>query len=456
MMKHFRALFPIVLCLFLTACLSPANPSDLAQASPVPATATKTARPSATPTYTPSPSPTLPSLTPSPIPLPTTPVPSLTPYTVPTLVTYFAPLPIEDSEPYPDPPPASLRILYAVDNRLILWRNGGSLPVIDEPVAPAGEPAIFRLSQDGEMIAYMREGALWTVRSDGSENQMRLDSTLYAQHPNLDWIPESRLILLNDHEIFDAESGERWSFIDAERAGKVYPSPDGKLLAIVTPDHISTVRVSGADFRTRLTIPALCSPTQTAYYPVPVWSSDSSRMLVPIPDQQAFCTDSPQPSTIWSIPVGEGEASIAGTIPFSRSVFIASNLAQAIIDDLSFSETLNSQSTQISYVDLASGAVAPVWNEMGATLMGWTPDSLHFFYYSQLARVFVMGDLAGAVQQITLPTNAAMLKWIDGERFLYTRNQTIYMGIPGWTERWIADLGKNDTQGIFNIDFANP
>ena len=357
---------------------------------------------------------------------------------------------------YPEPPPLGLRVLYAIDNQLYLWKNGRSQPLLAGPIAPSGEPAFFRLSKDGEIIAYVQEGGLWTVNSDGSENHLRLDNTSFVFHPNLDWLPDSHLLLLNDREIFDADHGKRWNFIDPALTGKVIPSPDGQRLAIVRPNQIRTVRTDGSEDSVQLDFPPLCAPAQAAYYPEPVWASDSTRLVVILPEQRAFCSDEPMPSTVWSLPVPGGEPVIISTFVFEGLTSISPGLALAAGSATSYDETLQQQVNQISIINLASGSVAPVWNESGAKLSGWTPDSLYYTYFSEPGRVFVRGDLVGGAQQITLPGSTAQLKWINTEQFLYTRNQQIFLATPGWIDRWIADLGANDSLGIFQVEFANP
>ncbi len=263
-----------------------------------------------------------------------------------------------------------LRVSYIDGNRsLWLWEEGGTSILLDQ----SGEVTSSKISPDGEMVMFVRSpdwirSSIWVVNSDGSDmrelvSQAKFNEILSnpgllgltsADFQNavavgpywLDWIPESHIIAYNTSPKYegpglavhndlwqvDADSGQISLLLKAGEGGNFYYSPDGEQIALVTPEDISLINADLSNRRTSvLQYPAALTYSEHMYYPEPVWSADSSYLLVDIPPREIM-EQPPEPNTIYRIPAdGSQPAHLASLYPiWFRTIFFSPDRTRII------------------------------------------------------------------------------------------------------------------------------
>ncbi len=311
----------LLVCLSLAACGQippPVIPSLTFSASP-------TAIPSANPTPTTPESSYL-------IPLPTAaPKPSLTP--IRELTDAFARTPtLEPGDSLPravtlPPTLTGLKIVTIYKQSLILWDDGTPSPLYegdhDEYVQ---QP---RLSPDGRLVAFRLNGELWVVDTNG-KNPRKLFSTEQAAEAgkilgnpsNLNfgvkdfaWLPGTKTLLfsisvggqpgpgsLNDLYRIDVQSGTVKMLLPPGEGGAyIYPSPDGKTIALLTQDRIILVDPDGVRKGVAFAFEAIPTFSEYVLYPALQWETGAGAAYLTIPPQ--FNSILPiYPARIWRLP----------------------------------------------------------------------------------------------------------------------------------------------------------
>ena len=370
---------------------------------------------------------------------------------IPTIISTQT-LPVPTPELYPE----SVCVVYAVHNTIYLWSGGQSRLLVTEPVRSTSKIAASRISPDGQIVAFIRDERLWAVNSDGSDERLLLGPPAFEKiNPNFRWIPNTHLIIFNGSYIYDTDEDIYWQFVEPSLLGAIYPSPDGHWLAMVSPSRISIVRTNGTEYHPVFEYAKLCYPTDIPYYARPIWGSDSHTLMVAMPDEHAYCTDTPLETRIWRISIPKRESSVVAEIPFGRSEYISPDLAKVVSERTIYDSGSNTNATEIYVTDLVTRQSDLVLsNSAGIYLQGWTPDSAHYFYFSNSDKVFMLGDLEGNTRPLTQETYTVLVKWIDGTHFLYTRQRAVYLGTIGKHDILVAELAENDTFGIFNVFFS--
>jgi hypothetical protein len=315
----------------------------------------------------------------------------------------------------------------------------------------------FRISPDGQIVAFIRDGELWAIDSDGNDERLLLGSPTFEKiNPNLRWLPNTHSVIFNGTYIYDIDEHIYWQFVEPSLLGEIYPSPDGHWLAIVSPSRISIVRTDGTEYHPVLEYAKLCFPTEVPYYARPIWDSDSHTLMVAIPDVNAYCTDTPSETQIWRISIPKREASVVAEIPFGRSQYISPDLTKVVSEHKIYHSGSGVNVTEIYITDLMTRQSN--WVLSGSSdiyLQGWAPDSANYFYFRNSDKVFMLGDLDGNTRPLTQETYTVLVKWVDSTHLLYTRQRAIYLGTVGEPDMLVAELAEDDTFGIFNVFFSN-
>lgn len=360
---------------------------------------TSTALPTSTPypsvTASPSPSPT-----PTPTSFPTTPLPS------PTLSSSLS----------------SLRIAFTYDKQLWLWNKGTMRPLTN-----LEGYARVNFSDDGNLIAFARDGELWIINSDGSNERVLASAddfkSMEPRDPGVglsqfDWIPGTHTLMFNTilladygltytNDLYMANADTlQWKMLrQPGEAGRFIFSPDGKRVVMVTPSKISLMKVDGSDYRTVLgyTVPY---PSEAAYYAKPVWESDSQSLTVAIPPED-FYYGTKSSTNIWRLPVDGTPPEIISQLPVGDS---------------------------------------------GDDPRIWSPDKEH--YAIQTGDRYYLGSNGEILEPLTEPSFIfGWFSWIDESHFLYIGPCDLRLGTIGAPSILIVDLSTTE-DCISSYDFV--
>ena len=129
--------------------------------------------------------------------------------------------------------PVGLRVVYLREGNLWSWTEAGG----SQQLTGTGDMSIARLSDDGQLLAFMRGREVWTVRMDGTDARL--------------------LITLED------EGATLWL------------APNGTLLAVSTTNKIDVIDLTEGTSTTVVTYP----PIPGDYYPEVAWSQATPVLL---------------------------------------------------------------------------------------------------------------------------------------------------------------------------------
>ena len=403
------------------------------------------------------------SAPPSPTAPPTAPAAAATAEIAAALATAtFTPVP-------PTPTPTSTPEPTAVPLFHLVFADGGDAWYSDG-LAPArrltgggGISEVF-LSDDGQLAALLLRdpvndtAELQVIQTDGSDRRTLLRAEEFDRlHPlegflhitpsRLAFVPGTHSLLFNTRAVFegpglakfddlfalDGDSGVLTPLLPPGSGGDFWFSPDGGRLALVRPDSIGVVGADGGDPHLRsLTFLPVITYSEYSYYPLPVWSPDSSllRVVIPSPDPFASRTG----GDVWNIPADGSPPMHVREL--SGDLFRPQAAAALISPDLAWLAFTRNSSTpggsQLILTLLVDGAET-VYDRGTIQWTGWAPDSRHFVYSREGGAALQLGQLGSPPSPLAAGIG---LRWLDGDTFLYLS------GSPGSWSIMLGGLGE--------------
>lgn len=281
------------------------------------------------------------------------------------------------SDPGPMPTvsaPSGLRVVYIIDGNLWSWTEAGGTIQL----TATGDMFAARVSDNGQVLAFMRGSEVWTVGMDGMH---------------------ARLLSTQKNE-----------------GGALWFSPDGSSIALSTQDHIDVVTLADDTTTTVVKYPAL----PDGYYPQVVWSPDALGFKTVIPSQ----TESGQAEMLFVFTSGT-VASLAkfAMLPLSESLPHISPDGGYIIYAAKLGEEVQSL-----YLMDSSGATRP-YGEPAEHIRayGWLPDSKHFVYGNVTTSQAFLGSVDGVPAGLAV-TFPPLVRWTDAEHFIALENGNLMLG----------------------------
>lgn len=287
--------------------------------------------------------------------------------------------------------------------------------------------------------------SLWVAQPDGDDlrelvsaaqfREMAADSLQGVNAPeNLQWVPGTSLLAFNTAQIsqdsplvynngiwvVNITTNQLKQLLSTPEAGMFHFSPSGEKLAIIQPDSISLVNSDSSNYHAKiLTFSPVNAYTKSSYYPIPVWSADSSYLLMAIPPAEALNFPK-QETQIWKIPAD-------GSDPTLLSQFITAPLFWPYIaPDLSsiayLAPTLDKPGIPITSLHIAtpSGVSDIAYYTDQIKFLGWSPNSQHFLFNAgQNSLETVVGNLPELPVSLPGLSAASQVHWIDMQSFLF-------------------------------------
>lgn len=290
--------------------------------------------------------------------------------------------------------PPGLKVIYLHEGNLWLWTEAGDNVML----TGTGDISTARLSNDGQLLAFMHRGEVWTIRMDGTDARLHITQEI--------------------------EGGALWF------------APNGSLLAVSTTDHIDVIDLTNATTRTVVIYP----PLPTGYYPEVVWSLDSAGFKTVIPPNSENGL-----AEFLFVLVSGTKASLAkfSMVPPSESLpFISPDGGYVI-----YVAKLADEKDALHLMD-SSGATRPYGNSAGnIRAYGWQPDSNQFAYSLENPLRTLLGDVKGNPPFEIVGINYEFIRWLDAERFLATQENNLYLGDIDGRKILIAE-------GVSDFDFG--
>ncbi len=340
----------------------------------------------------------------------------------------------------PTPAVSNLMVVYAQNGNILLWREGTAA----QSLTTSGQDSQPRLSADGQWAAFLRNGELLAVKTDGSQERPLVNRAYIVSFQNanmldirvsqFDFLPGSHEILfeltgdsdvypipLNDLQRVSASVGNPSVILPpGSGGGRWFLSPDGQWLALAQFDRLRVLRLDGSADRVVFKFKAVSTYSEWAYLPEVVWRNDSAGFYTVIPASAAL--EKPgEPSRFYYIPLSGEAAKLAEFVAVPVWVSFAriapNGINVAYVKENGELRVLDASTAERTY------AAAP-----GLSLLNWNPDSLRVAYTSgdpPRASLAAFGN-----PPIPLGDSAQFfdLRWVSPERFLYRNGDELRLG----------------------------
>ncbi|MFZ5910458.1 MAG: hypothetical protein ACOYYU_10625 [Chloroflexota bacterium] len=292
-------------------------------------------------------------------------------------------------------PAAGLQVAYLNGGNVWMWNEAGARQLTFD-----GRAVAAALSKDGSLLAFLRGAEVWTVRVDGSSEQ------LLAALPG--------------------------------DGGSPYFAPNGSLLAVAAPDHIAVLDLNTGSNTTVLAYPAI-----PGFIPQVAWAMDSYGFKTVIP------TSAEGGAAQLHYVFPDGNVANLGSLdlaPLGESWPLISPDGGYVI----YAARNGEDGRSLMLMD-ASGATRP-YGEPAARIRvgGWYPDSKHFVYISEGTGggALFTGSVDGT-PQVGAPFDPSLGRWVDAGHYLLLENGTLSLGDLGGGKWLIAG-------GVQEYAFSSP
>jgi dipeptidyl aminopeptidase/acylaminoacyl peptidase len=344
----------------------------------------------------------------------------------------------DPAPPDPEPAPAVLTIVYARVGNITLWREGSA----PQTLTSTGRDNFPRISDDGQMIAFVRDDELYAIRADGSDerllvsleylNSFKPAEALNVEVNHFDFLPGSYEIFfdlggnfdpfwipVNDLHRVDAQTGETALLLASGSGGEWTFSPDGQRFVLAQAEAVRVLNRDASGDRVVLTFPFVSTYSEWVYYPQVIWANDSSGFYTVIPASQSL--DNPtETSKYYFISLTESPAL----------------LTEFITAPLNFAH-ISSEGLQVAYVSEAPEAQhLLVYNAAEDTtrflasgeylsIMNWNPDSQRVAYQADDPLNPVLQALDGAPVPLSDTRRFFIMRWVSESRYLFLNEEEL-------------------------------
>jgi hypothetical protein len=381
--------------------------------------------------------PVIPKATSSPLP----PTPSYT--------TTPPPTPIPPTPTFPSSL-SSLRIAFTDEKKIWLWQNGTA-----NLLTTVEGYSNVELSNDGEIVAFKRNGLLWVINADGTSEQLLVDvddlKTIKSEASEIEllvhqfnWIPGTHILLFNTsfsgmgisnrddlHQV-DIDTLEWRTLRRAGEGGTFLISPDGKRVAMVTSYEIKLMKIGETNYRSLLKYSQIDTGSEYYYYARPIWSLDSQSLIVDIPPREFMNNPSVAPRIIWQLFVDGTPPIQIAQLPAQYNYFVSPDFSKIayirLRDDLP-------REIHISNIDGSEDIVYEPEGFLG--IETWSPDSQYLVLISR-EKQYYAARIGDEPLSLTEPASEDFL-WIDEQYFLY---KTFHNGV---CELRLGTIGEPST-----------
>jgi Tol biopolymer transport system component len=367
--------------------------------------------------------------------------------TTPTSAVEPMPSPTAKPTSVPAKEDSTLRVIFIRDDNVRMWteRSGAATLTLSGDVTDA------KISDDGAVVAYTKQlneqrAELWAVNSDGSEARRLVSaddlsaidpSALAVAIHDFEWVPGSHTVAYSTRKVVegpgvmpyddlwqvDTDTLERTALLSPGEGGDFTYSPDGRQIAIVSPQQISLINADGGNRRDVLAYSPVATYSEFRFYARPVWAADSRSLRVGIPPADPLAETS-QPTGIWHIPTDGAPASLLAEIdpePLRGSHAFASDLSHVAYLARPEGALPRVAASPLLITDLRSGEIITYYPHADG-IYGWAPNSARFAFLGDGERQKALIGQVGIDPQPAYGdayTTVSDLRWVDADRCLF-------------------------------------
>ena len=355
-----------------------------------------------------------------------------------------------------------LRVVYTDNNGNLYVQDSGkpSLQLTDNvKESTEGRPPL--ISDDGQKIIFYRTGeaeldSVYTINADGTGEQLLVDPkrlSVFGQEYDtstslefLAFVPGTHLLLFktfesinsdpdlsgwmtyipykgNDLFIVDTDTAKIRQLKTPNQGGNFLAAPNGKWVAVQTPDHIDIIDVQGRIIQGNLVVYTKAA----SHIVVPMAWTQDSRELIVLPSEIPLDVGVPAVRTIWRYPLdGSPGIEVKLTPAPVYDYYAISRDGNWIVYSYDMG-SLDPETTSGVYLgNLHDGTsqllYAPQPNEntgfvdVPLDYEGWSPDSTHFIFADDI-RMYI-GNIHGEIAPIKIQGWLQLSGWIDKYRYL--------------------------------------
>ncbi len=336
-----------------------------------------------------------------------------------------------------------LRLIFKRQDNLWTWQGGTEQKLTS--LTPDTNQA--RLSGDGKLVAFNRQGSVWIVQSDGRGEKALISLEDFAQLPpkepgvvfySLGWLPNSHKLLFNtlindpqgmrptnDLFIADADNGKYEALLPAGEGGQFYASPDGKWIAVVSPTQLRIINPQGGQARVLLELSQTNQKNSFEGALVMRWGQDGDHLVAVVRPGDLH----KDPAQIWSIALDGSAPILINTYPLAPGRYF--DLSPDLLRLAYYHQTDPTQpealALHISNLDGSQDFLLIA--RTGVGLDCWTPESQNIVIWSKTDG-YQLYSLDGKLRPLTdqYLSNSGIL-WLDSAHFLM-ENQVWKEGKP--------------------------
>ncbi len=295
------------------------------------------------------------------------------------------------------------------------------------------------------LIAFVRDNGLWVVRNDGRGERLLVSADdfkmMEPQQPGVmlsqfEWIRGTHQLLFNtrllvtyglsytDDLYFVNADSAQWRQLRAPHSGgRFFISPDGRWVSMTAPSQISLMRTNGTQYHVALTYAGVAIPSEFAYYPHPIWTSDSKSVIVAIPPKDLYY-QTQSLTTIWRFqPDGLAPKIVARVVPVP-DVQIAPDFSRLAVQRFVRQEPPNFGPVFEIHIAKIDGSDDVIYSTGTTLFIAWAPESEHFILWDQQLHIYALGKVDTTPIPLTERSNVSgLFSWIDTSHFLYVGGQ---------------------------------
>jgi hypothetical protein len=342
--------------------------------------------------------------------------------------------------PDPEPAPTVLTVVYARAGNISLWREGSA----PQTLTSSGQDNFPRISDDGQMIAFIRDKELYAIRADGSDERLLISleylniykpaDAVSVEIRYFDFLPNSYEIFfdligdfdpfwvpLNDLHRVDAQTGETAFLLASGSGGEWAFSPDGLRFALAQADGIRILNRDTSENQVVLTFPFVLTYSEWVYYPQVVWANDSSGFYTVIPASQSL--DNPtETSKYYFISLAEGPALLTEfiTAPLNFPHISPDGLQVAYVSEVPGAQHL------LVY-DAVEDTTYFIAGSEYLSIMNWNPDSQRVAFQADdpLNPLLQASDGTGAPAPLSDTRRFFIMRWVSESRYLFLNEEEL-------------------------------
>src|SRR5258706_3163625 len=343
-----------------------------------------------------------------------------------------------------------LEVVYSQAGNIWLWAE----TALPKQLTGSGQDSVPKISDDGVVVAFRRNGELWAVNADGTNERVLASAGALAALPHtdsggpleprfFDFAPHSHdgyfntMLIGNPFSVpqqdlakANADNPAVQSLLNDDQGGDEFTfSPDGTKIALARSDKINVANADGSGLKTVFTFPFVMLYSEASYTPQVVWLPDASGFKTVIPAQDALGDPSALTRFMFVPADGSQAAQLAEFVAapaFADRANISPDGAKVLY------AKPQGANLELHVIDASTADQMVFWyaaSNFG--VLGWAPDSIHFVYWIDDSRRTWLGSMVAQGIPLSDVTFANKITWLDANRYLFMNETELRMRTLG-------------------------